>query len=516
MATDVSQAYKPLIKIEQWGGEGGVAATSSSFSAAIGKPVSITLDLILTDTKAESEAKEVTSDAILQRLAKNQIAAFEGKTSPDTIITLKEDDEGGISDPQNGRAEFKFNGYSLENALSVSPSNISITGSALIEWADIEHLNYSIYPMGMVLGQNTEATGLKVEGDTIVDIIKNVETKLRERWPLILKSIEASNPQQAMIWSKIHARNTILVPRFHEILQQSAQTMGWTKVQQWIKDTKGGSMRVKNSMIIAVMKILTTSSGSFLGTLNRLADLFQCILVPGMDDKIEQSARFVNKAYAVAAPPEELPLDLLQFNAAAGLPDGLLPVTSFMMQPVASQNTESVGISVKNLVLVPQEAASKGGAIAKAPHPEWWFDSSNPAEIKEATRAMNKGITEDTASLKPTQAEQQKIVQAVEKDEKTTYDVAKAWALCHYAWVSLGKSQVAVTVSGMFKYAPGKRYRICVKNTGVFLFTGFLSAVTTNVSVKGGCNSQLQFTHVTFPGFELPGKAEIEAAGLLD
>lgn len=517
MASEVSQAFKPKIKVESWGGEGGVAATSATISGGVGDAVHLSLSLILSDTKAENEAKEVTSDIVLQRLAKNQISAFQGKTEPDTVVTIAEDDEGGLSDPLNGLPELNFKGYSAVDSIAIAPASVNLGGNAVVDWAEIEHLNYSIYPIPIVIGQNTDSTGLDIQGNSILELIKNTETKLRERWPVIKSELEKSGAtQQVATWTKIHERNMKLVPRFHEILTQSEQTIGWSKVQQWFKETKGCSSLIKNKMIGIIMSILTTSGASFMSTLNRLAAAFQCIFVPGSDEKLEQSGRFVNKAYAAVSMPESLSLNLLNMSASAGSPAGLLPVTCFMMEPMANQNTDSTSNSIKNLVIVPKEAAGKGGAIVKAPRPQWWFDGSNPKEVSAAAAAVDEIADAGSASIKPVQSEQQQHLKAMEKEDKVSYDVAQAWTLCHYAWESLKASKVHVTVPGLFRYALGKRYAIYSQGSNVFLFTGFLISVSMSVSVKGGCSSSLTFTHVTFPGFELPGKAEIEAAGLLD
>lgn len=511
MAAKASErAVKPSVSVNEWGifKGGEITPTNATYTCQLNSPPSMSLGYSVTPETADNAAIETKSTSVLERLGQQQVKSFEGKKVTDAYAVLSADEQ----DPSDG---LYFDGFACCDTFGVSAGSISTSGTAAVKWTEIEALNYSIYS---IAEENTAQYSSGIEGESFVDIILNLEKKLYESWADIYAKKKPENEQQFELKKKIHERNGELRHYFQTILRDSKQSIGWPKINRYLSiDTRKGGDKLKpagrslrESIATAVCKILQTGSGSFLGQLLQIGELFQCIFVPTIISQVP--GKFINKATAVGGKAEPLELDIINFSGRAASSFGLLPVSHVFLEPPPPDNT--MVYDREKGICAPKEAAAKGGAQIKLPLPPWWFPAINTITdimLKDATKSPTKGKRKTMVA--DIYSEVEANIKSTKEQTDMEFDVGYMWAMIGYAWSVLAGSTATISVPGTFKIEPGKRYEVKNSN-GDSMFTGFLTGFSTSIA-PGSCLTNLVFSHIMFPGFKLPGADELKAAGIL-
>lgn len=505
------RAIKPSVLVTEWGifKSGEITPTNASYTCQLNSPPSISLGYSVTPETADNAAIETKSTSVLQRLGQQQVASFEGKKVTDAYAILRADEQDAVD-------SLYFYGFACCDTFGVSAGSINTSGTAAVQWTEIEALNYSIYS---IEEKNTDKYSSGIEGESFVDIILNLEKQLYESWTDEVYTVKKKDDErQAELQKKVHERNGELRHYFQAILKDSKTSIGWPKINRYLTiDTRKGGDKTKpagrslrESIAAAVCKILQNGGGSFLGQLLQIGELFQCVFVPSIISQVP--GKFVNKATAVGGKAESLTLDIINFSGRAASSFGLLPVSHVYIKPPPPNNT--MVYAREKGICAPKEAAAKGGAQIELPPPPWWFPSINTitdAVLSDAAKSPKKGKRKTMVT--DVYPEVEANIKSTKEQTDMEFDVGYMWAMIGYAWSVLAGSTATISVPGTFKIEPGKRYE--VKNSkGDSMFTGFLTGFSTSIS-PGSCLTNLVFSHIMFPGFKLPGADELKAAGIL-
>lgn len=487
---------KPVVEVKRWGDKQRIVEAITYQIMCASYP-SITAKHHV-NTEAQNEAVEMTAEELFKDLGEQQTKAFKGRSEVDTEVSL---------DPDDG-SKLEFKGIATGDRYAFSANSVAVTGGAVPDWSLVDMLNYSIYTDLSVDIRDEEQNA-----KSILELIKKTEQKLIDGWGKVKKKLEESkkddpySPIALKAREQIHERNQKVRHIFLQILDNSKDTLGWSSLDKFFKRPVQGK-QLQNGIARTTMRVLVGSGGTFLNTLQQLANQFQCIYVPSTEPG--NPGKLVNMAYLVAAEPEELEIEtLVGTSMSAGTPSGILPIGYTFVRSDVSADIRSPNPFLG--IAVPKEALDLGGACDQVQLPNWCpsntSDFFKEEDIKKVEQAepQSASINEAKTPIKDEEKDKAELGYSI-------HSVAAAYGLCHYAWVSLAHCRAALTVPCSFKYEIGKRYK--VMSEGKELFTGYLMGFTSSIST-GSCLTELSFSHIMATGFSLPGTSEMKEAKLV-
>lgn len=492
---------RPSIKLNSWGGEQRIAQ-EVTFSIACSTYPNIQL-IHHKNQEAAQSATNLTAKELFSSLGKQQAAAFAGIMEANSELTI---DTGGTS---NNTLTFK--GITLGDTYSFTARSVSISGSALPEYAVMEVLDYSIY--GDVSNSLHDEV---LTANSILEIIKKVEENLFKSWKKVKETLLAGSPNSAVVQAvnnmeSIHNRNSTVRKYFLQILENSKETFGWDNINNIVKNEKQARDNLTTSIYNKVAAVLKGSIGSFLSTLSALASQFQAVYIPGVNDP----GKLVNMMHLILDEPEKFkPEAILSANMQTNASTGFMPLGTVTVKTNPDVSLHS-GANIS--ITVPESNVSKGGKTMSIQAPVWFPSSMNSYLTNENDfkTMQTDPIQKKMSALVDYAVNACKLV--FTKDKKTSESrcsVAKAWGLCYYAWSVLAGCVANITIPGTFGLTLGKRYTI-LSERGEELFTGFLHRQETSISTTSGCLTFLQFSHIMTPEFTLPGYDEVKEAGIV-
>lgn len=493
------RAVKPEVVITQWGGKKR-SCVSLDYELCCGMFPYCTTKVVL-KISAENTAIATSSAKVFKRLGAQQQASFTGKTSPDVTLKATANTPKKYR-PGSAKTTLNFSGFSLGDTHTFTVNDTHQRGSAVPTYASVDALCYGIYK-----DMKPDPFIAKQIPDNIVDIIKYVEKSLRSSFVMtegVLQSDKVPEETKNTV-KKIHERNGQLVPIFHKILENSRQTIGWSKLTQWLPGKAGEELRMR--IAEAIQRVLVNNLGNFMNTLISLGGIFQWLYVPHHDSS--NPGKFVNKAYLVAGQAESLNLHPVAISAQAANPTAFLPVSHVYVNS-AFRSDPNVAGKVEG-VNCPTNGPDNGGSQIQSAGPPWWLPDLHPQTEEELRKVQEQGG--DTVAVSKLTAAQKKAGEAAKEIAKKSLTICQAWGLCHYAWLSLMNCVADVTIPAVFGLEIGKRYTVKVNNEEIF--TGFLLRMDTTLDANSSCLTRLKFSHIMCPGFTLPGADELNSLGMV-
>lgn len=433
---------------------------------------------------AEQQAVKLSTADVAEEQGKIQKKIFQERTSSDCEInvSLDGDDSAGT---------FNFKGYLTGGAYEFSAGTVDKESQAVPEYALVSILNYSVYKQNVAWRQDLEPTF----EDSFTDFIKQCGQKLMENWN---ENQESQSELEHEIANKQHELNQKAKQYWEQLLQDSdgEDKFGWEDAAEAMKDPAVGDDKLRQR----VMYVLQNVNGPFETTIMQMAEEFQLTYVPQWD----KIGYYLNN-YNIMKNPEELSLDIVSMSCQGSNGMSLFPIKYVAVVPPQQSQYRQEG-QPASYIVYPEEGLKEGGSMLRSSGPLWIDGSMATQEMDEEgeePERRKKECDPDSVDEGP---------ESAAEDEKTAgelvYDVCQKWAQAEYTYQALSGSNAKIVTTVNFKAELGKCYRVKSKKGGE-LFTGQLAIIEHSISTGDGRNpqamTQLSFTNVCFPGFQLPG-----------
>lgn len=501
----MEEARRPVITCSQFGGEKRIVQ-AASFSINCGSYPNLTIDHHK-DIDAQSRAVYLMDENIFESLGTQQTAAFNsGFQNINTQITVDTGKKGG--------AKLDFTGISLGSSYSFSSVNVSNRGQAMPEWCKMDMLNFSIYT-GADCDIDRAVEEFNDIPSIILYVINELTTNIANKMQQAYSAEKWKGTDVPDTFASIHRNNLEVVGYFKKVIENSRESFGWSNLQQILSasgpsNTDVTKTELNSRVTAAVTQVLVGSrGGSFLGTLNLLASQFQCVYVPGLYDP----GKLVNMAFLIGSPSQTLKAEsIINMALDPGSPGGLAPVGYVLVMGCTNTDTD---LGTPPVMAAPKENRDKNGVPSTIYIPDWFpslvkFYAYDSSELEQAETKLG----ELSADIATAEQEVNQVEKKASDQIAAATGIAKAWALCYYAWTTLARSVATMTVPGTFEFEIGKRYDVQAAD-GSTIFTGFLSGYNTIIETGSGALTNLHFSHIMCPGFQLPGTDEMKEVGLI-
>lgn len=436
------------------------------------------------NTDGNKRAIPVSAPEIASEMAERQNLIFNDRTSPEVSLFITDGKGGSLN----------FNGYLTDPIYDMSQTQSNLRDIVRPDYALIESIDYSAYALPLDITDLIPSDLLKDNGYNVPATFDALAKWLLETWDenkdqrKILPSLQVEAEETQ---NKVNQR---CIKYFKELMRASSESFGWTKqLQQTFTDNKPES----RNFTIRLMTYLRNSSGSFLSSLIKMAEEFQCFYSPEWD-KIGRLANWAT----VYDNPKECELPIVELNIEAGT-KSLFPTFAIAVSNDAlTGELDSTGAS-HNFILYPDEVKN-GGSIIRDGGPPWMPGDMVADAVDQAANAHKNGIK----SLKKAKKIHEKRTDYHKDWLDAKCDILYEWARIVYLKQSLGASRLDAVIPLDLSLKVGQRY--IIKNTnGGSLGTGFLAQIIHDVNIEqsaASCTSRVHFTHIELPGFSLPNK----------
>lgn len=454
-------------------------ATKIKFISSLNNIVQSQISYIHKSSDANTSATSLTAAEVFEALGERQTKAFKDTPdNPDTIITMQ--------DAYGGSLEFK--GNTSAPAYTFSVGLVDLVEDVQPDYAAVNCFDLTCY-------ENIQ--------QNIDEIEENPPSNVAElTWKLInkimTKGVEAMNKLKGISKKsaqKQHEINQKVVKFVQELLDNSKDTIGWEDAISELKDNK-------KRLVERIVTALASRSGGFFNNILHLAEEFQCVYIP----EIDNIGKLVNKK-KVFEEKDVLHPHIISLSARAGT-QGMFPVRAVAVVGVPlSVNPDEIAVTDKYYSIFPEEV-EPGGSILQVQGPQWLPETGWKLQsVKPVLDGGSSSGKVQTGDLTPSTADNSSEVKKAEEEQKTKKEnVLQSWAETAYYWHALGQSYAIINTELNLNVKLGKMYVIISEN-GETLFSGILNAVEHTISTsysKSQASSNLQFSHVIMSGAVIP------------
>ncbi len=455
------------------------AHTSASFTAYTG-------------SEAATSSSRVLSTDAAALMGRAQQIAFGLRTDTDTKINMFDGESAQDWDM------FLTGPTYMMNISALKPAFAAVAKSALIG-----NLKLDIYTT--FTGREQGNKSLLSAGRKIVQgeaKSPNLATRLRELterliayWENNKRSTNATTNLLAEQRHSINLRGPLT--QWYELLDASVESLKPT--EEWLGLLSTSANIAFNN---EVLTILRSQSHDFQEVIDTLCSEFQLLHVPGRNGKIGKLAPL---AVMIESPAFPLLLHANSLLLNGDISQDLLPVQQVLIRGMPrSAHKASIDPALRKtdqgdyfLGGYPESRAAATGAVEIVPLPFFLG-----AALQRVTKISgNKPPDKDRVGQNMSVIDRLSVELASELAEKLVAQYARNI----FYDKALGGTSSSVTVPLDVTLQPGNRYE--VKTEQGTVFTGFLAGVTHSLSKSGGggqASTSCQFTHIIFPGFELP------------
>lgn len=424
---------------------------------------------------AENGMLRLSSGDIAKEMAGRQAVLFEERNNTDAHIKI-------LGDNNNN---FEFEGFTSGPSYSFSAHNVELSDSIIPEYTKINFLNLSIYKD--IINTDAEIARPTLDETNTICMLAKAMT---EKW---MKE-HAQGPNSTLTDDAIrvqHDINNRFIDYWNSLLTNSDENFGWKnikKITATIKDT---------ALKRTLWSIMCQSSGSFSTVIDRFAEEFQCLYVPGWTDiGVFLSRQDLYKN------PVQLKVDpiSLSFNSANGF--GLMPTSYLGIENAhALINTDDQGfLRTNRYICVPRGNVGRGGQVIRMLGPNWM---PPVVPMSAAPTGSNTDFLPPVISNIAKQLVKTENLQKLW--ESGVQDCVYEWGVAAYTYLSLVDSTAEIYVPLNFNLQIGKRYEV-VNQNGDTLFKGFLNKLTHTLSTKSRsqmATTAAQFSHIEIGDFQL-------------
>lgn len=433
-------------------------------------------------SNAKSKATNITSSDIFSAMGQRQTNSF--RDTPDQKSSTI-----SMSDAYGGSMQLQ--GTTSAPSYSFSVAETALTEDIQPDYAALNCLDLTCYP-----ASQQDLDKLEEEPpDSIPEFILELFKKLmKDGGKRIEEQLDGEATKQSAM--KQHTINQKVKKYAEELFSNSKDTMGWDDAVKQLKEG-GGTEQLR----LRILTALTSRSGGFFNNIIRLAEEFQCVYVPEVDNV----GKLVNRKYLFKS-NDTLKVHIVSMSARAGSVS-MFPVRGVAVVGVPLRaDGDRVKSSDQYRALYPEDPAP-GGTIMQVQGPQWLPSSGwVKDEIEEVPDgSKSKSVQKKGLPLKDAKTAE-KVEKACKKQKKKKEDILKTWAENAYYWQALGQSYVILNTELNLKAEVGKRYRVQGDNGTIF--TGILNSVNHSISTGvSQCRamSNLQFSHVIMGSAKIPG-----------
>lgn len=459
----------------------------------------VTVDYSAYSGKQAAEgANRVMDSEIAATMGRAQQASFATRTSADSGLTINDgaggtlEIEGFLTGPS----------YTLHRG-NVRPT-LRISGSGAL----LEHLKLDIYvgrlgdEGGEEDSQPLQGAAEQATGDNLADRLRSLTEKMIRVWEAN-RQLENDPASSALMDNRHSLNNQGPLALWYRLLSNST---GNLEDLPWL-DKLSRSEAYNAQFNERVLSIMRSKALGFSQVMASLAAGFQLFSIPGRDGSVGE-LRLLRDQVQGEEKTLRLSSSALMLNGAQ--PQGLFPVKQVIMRGVASNpfhpTDRDAAPAVGNhdgqiLGAFPTGAAVAGGDVLMVEPP---FHMADVLPIFD-TRPPRATSKEDPAKLS---SSLQRIGTLVNQfQDEVVRAMVEDYCRTVYIDRSLGGTGASYSVPLDLSLWPGDRYRVTAAD-GSVLFTGFLAGVDHTLARNSGggeASTNLTFTHMMFPGFNLPG-----------
>lgn len=434
---------------------------------------------------ADKQATDITASEIFEAMAQRQMKSFNDTPEAQGVRIMLTDAYEDSS--------ILFVGNTSAPSYSFSSDSVELTEDVQPDYAALNCLDLSIYDNAQM---DIDAIADTDYPSNIAEFIKKVFENIIKNGLEKIETSETTGDITKECSKKQHEINEKVKQFAIQLFDNSKDTIGWDGV----KDQLGaGSIHLLKERIYAALR---SNAGGFFNNLMHLAEEFQCVYVPELDN----IGKLVNKK-KLFEDAETLKLHSVSLSARAGS-IGMYPVRAVAVKCVGTVTADMDLIQDNNDygIIYPKEL-KPGGSILQVLGPQWLpSEHFTEAEVKPVKDGNDEQKIQQN-TLEPKSAQNVQVVidansQQVEKNEK----VVEQWAETVYYWQALGQAYAILNTELNLKAKVGKRYTV-EGDSGV-LFSGILNAVDHTITTGyQSCTawSNLQFSHVIMGSASIPG-----------
>ena len=439
---------------------------------------------------ANKKSTNVTAKDVFTAMAERQTKSFKDTPdSPGVVLSLQDAYDGSVN----------FKGNVSSPNYTFSSGDVMLTENVQPDYSSLNCMDLSIYEQTVF---NLDQVKAKDYPDTIAEIIKKVITDMVEKGDKQIKGIKDKIKKAA--FKKQHDINKKVIKFAEELLENSKETIGWDGV---INESN------KSSVVTQIRQRVTEAlkgktGGGFFNNILRVAEEFQCVYVPELDNV----GKLVNKK-SLLTDATTLTLHPVTLSVQAGSV-GMFPVRAVIVnQPVNSQDANTSAnidrTKKANLAAMYPEDPAEGGTILSVLGPQWLpsalYDIAKIEATTEQGKSKKKKLQKNKLDKDKAKGAK-KVTKSVKANFEDNEKVTEQWAETVYYWQALGQAYAIISTELNLKLQVGKRYT--VKGDSGVLFSGILNSIehTIHTSFKSSSAvSQLQFSHIVMASAKIPG-----------
>jgi hypothetical protein len=486
MATDKALEVKANVTVDG----GKVHPTKIDISSSINATAGAAIVYIHKASNANKTATKVTSKDIFDAMGKRQTNTF--KDTPDNpSVNIN------MEDAYSGSVSFKGN-VSSPN-YSFSAGSVSLTENIQPDYSALNCMDMSIY-------EKTGPSDLDRDPATnypknIAEFINKVFNDLFTKGSAVMQRVLKDAPKEKKAAYEAQHRINQKVKKFiNELFENSKETIGWDGV---VEPERVPLMRAR---VEECLKGKT--GGGFLNNILRLAEEFQCVYIPELDNV----GKLVNKKELLTN-AKPLKIHPIAMSVSAGSV-GMFPVRAVVVtypdnsQAYAVRTTEDNDRDKRssNFAAIYPKDPIEGGSVLTVLGPQWLYASDyKVATLNKNDNGSRKTLQKNTLTKKNAK-NSKKVAKSLDARFDKNEKVVEEWAELIYYWQALGQSYAIVNTELNLKVKVGTRYRVS-GDSGV-LFSGVLSSVehTIHTGYKSStASTQMHFSHIIMGSAEIPG-----------
>jgi hypothetical protein len=479
---------------------GKVSTDSVKLSAAINLHPLVEFTAFSGTEAAQASNAALSKDAAAL-MGQAQNLTHSARSAPDCSVSIDDGAEGSSLD---------FSGYLSGPNYRMNKGMIAPGFSMVAAATLMSNLKMDIYQVPWVvdaskessLAQSSIAENVK-EGNLSARLAK-LTTETIAFWER-QKAGSPDPPLSVAFKEKRHAAN------------QNGPLAAWLELLSNSKDLDtpwlsklGDNIDYNRKFNEEVLAILTGTSRDFLDVVLTLLGAFQLVMIPSKNGK---PGKLVSMTSLLTEDPKDLALPASTIFLQGDNGSSLLPVQQIVVKgtprpryKLAPETTDAYSLTggVSAIGAYPLDVETAAGDVEFVSLP--FYLSHVISWATQETNEEGEGAPTLEQLKKSLGQMEDKVVQFQDNVvNKLISDYAKSL----YVDRALGFTRTSIQVPLDVSLWPGTRYRVTNSN-GDALFHGFLSGVQHSIDKKamgggGAPSTTLDFTHIEFPGFTLPG-----------
>jgi hypothetical protein len=446
-------------------------------------------------SEAGEKSNRALSSSFARALGRVQALGYRTRTSPDTKILL-EDGRGG---------NLEFGGFVNSPSTLLARDNLVPSVAVVASAAAVANLDLGIYNLSDGRGNADDplksaslSVSRKVTDKDLALRLKTLTEETIKFW-INNRDRQSASPLVQRLTETRHQANTHPLSLWYALLDNSnLGESDWLSVLE-------GLHRPNRALNASILSVLRAPASSFENVIDTLTREYQMMYVPALDGSI---GRFEWEDASIEGDAQELRVSASSLLFNGDTSGDLMPVQQVIIRGMMRDGTlvanrlqegkfQDGGVLLGGF---PDLSTAPTGNIQSLTLPGYLqlaFDNLRPSRRPGTARTSIRGLP----------AEFQRVSDFTRRYISDVGEkMINNYARNAFIRMALGNSSVTVETPCDLSLVPGRRYSVSASDGP--LFTGFLYGLRHHFQMdpgQGAANTQLNFTHVRFPGFQIPG-----------